>query len=41
MKTMIADSAAATMAIVGIVLGASGIAFGGVSLVLSIRNRKS
>ena len=35
------DSAAATMAIVGIVLGASGIAFGGVSLVLSIRNRKS
>ena len=35
------DSAATTMAIVGIVLGASGIAFGGVSLVLSIRNRKS
>ena len=35
------DSAAATMAIVGIVLGAGGIAFGGVSLVLSIRNRKS
>ena len=35
------DSVAATMAIVGIVLGASGIAFGGVSLVLSIRNRKS
>ncbi len=35
------DSAVATMAIVGIVLGASGIAFGGVSLVLSIRNRKS
>ena len=35
------DSATATMAIVGIVLGASGIAFGGVSLVLSIRNRKS
>ena len=35
------DSAATTMAIVGIVLGASGIAFGGVLLVLSIRNRKS
>ena len=35
------DSATATMAIIGIVLGASGIAFGGVSLVLSIRNRKS
>ena len=35
------DSAAPTMAIVGIVLGASGIAFGGVSLALSIRNRKS
>ena len=35
------DSAAATMAIVGIVLGAGGIVFGGVSLVLSIRNRNS
>ena len=35
------DSATATMAIIGIVLGASGIAFGGVSLVLSIRKRNS
>ena len=35
------DSATATMAIIGIVLGASGIAFGGVSLVLVIRSRKS
>ena len=35
------DSATATMAIVGIVLGAGGIAFGAVSLVLVIRSRKS
>ena len=35
------DSAAATMAIIGIVLGASGIAFGAASLVLVIRSRKS
>ena len=35
------DSAAAAMAIIGIALGAGGIAFGCVSLVLSIRNRKS
>ena len=35
------DSATATMAIIGIVLGAGGIAFGGVSLVLVIRSRKS
>ena len=34
------DRAAATMAIIGIVLGAGGIAFGGVSLVLVIRSRK-
>ena len=41
MKTTRATAPTATMAIIGIVLGASGIAFGGVSLVLSIRNRKS
>ncbi len=35
------DSAAAMMAIVGIALGAVGIAFGGVSLVLVLRSRKS
>ena len=35
------DGAAATMAIVGIVLGAGGIAFGGVSLVVAMRIRKS
>lgn len=34
------DSAAATMAVIGIVLGAGGIAFGAVSLVLVIRSRK-
>ncbi len=35
------DSATATMAIIGIVLGAGGMAFGCVSLVLSIRSRNS
>ena len=35
------DRAAATMALIGVVLGASGIALGAVSLVLVIRGRKS
>lgn len=34
------DGATATMAIIAIVLGAGGVVFGGVSLVLSMRNRK-